>query len=214
VADNGGADVFVSYTAADQAWAEWITEKLEHAGLRVSMQAWDVPAGENFVKWIGEQLRCAQRTLAVYSSSYFDSFWCTEEWTSALAGRSLLPVRVEDVSPPPPLNTHNYVDVFCVSEAVAQQRLFEAVGLLSVARKAIAGFPALPVQRESLFSGESISGATTREQDAWLNDLQELDRAKETIDDDIRKEFQRKILSTRFQYSHYQSDATQGGPGE
>ena len=50
---RGGGFLFVSYTAADEAWATWIGAQLEAAGQRVRLQAWDSPAGENFVVWIG-----------------------------------------------------------------------------------------------------------------------------------------------------------------
>jgi TIR domain len=36
-----GVDFFVSYTAADQEWAEWIAWQLEEAGYRTVLQAWD-----------------------------------------------------------------------------------------------------------------------------------------------------------------------------
>ena len=37
-----GKDFFISYTAADRAWAEWIAWQLEGAGYDVVLQAWDV----------------------------------------------------------------------------------------------------------------------------------------------------------------------------
>lgn len=40
---------FISYTQADQAWAEWIAWQLESAGLSVIIQAWDFKKGGNFV---------------------------------------------------------------------------------------------------------------------------------------------------------------------
>ena len=38
-------DFFVSYTAADQAWAEWIADQLEAAGHTTVLQAWDFRPG-------------------------------------------------------------------------------------------------------------------------------------------------------------------------
>jgi hypothetical protein len=32
---------FISYTGADQAWAEWIADQLEAAGHTTVLQAWD-----------------------------------------------------------------------------------------------------------------------------------------------------------------------------
>jgi hypothetical protein len=34
-------DFFISYTAADQAWAEWIAWQLEAEGYTTVLQAWD-----------------------------------------------------------------------------------------------------------------------------------------------------------------------------
>ena len=43
-------DVFVSYTSADRAWAEWIGWQLKQAGLSVVLQAWDMLPGGDFVR--------------------------------------------------------------------------------------------------------------------------------------------------------------------
>ena len=40
---------FVSYTGADEAWAEWIAFALERAGFTTVIQAWDFRPGSNFV---------------------------------------------------------------------------------------------------------------------------------------------------------------------
>jgi TIR domain len=40
---------YVSYTGADQAWAEWIAETLEQDGYSTVLQVWDFRPGENFV---------------------------------------------------------------------------------------------------------------------------------------------------------------------
>jgi TIR domain len=42
------ADFFVSYTSADQAWAEWIAWQLEAEGYSVVVQAWDFTAGRDW----------------------------------------------------------------------------------------------------------------------------------------------------------------------
>jgi len=38
-------DFFVSYSAADSAWAEWIAWQLESEGHRVLVQVWDFVLG-------------------------------------------------------------------------------------------------------------------------------------------------------------------------
>jgi hypothetical protein len=41
VADSGGRDFFISYTALNRPWAEWIAVQLEQAGYSTVLQAWD-----------------------------------------------------------------------------------------------------------------------------------------------------------------------------
>jgi hypothetical protein len=200
--NEGRDEIFISYSGGDRAWAEWIGQVLESAGLSVRMQAWDVAAGANFVEWIGQQLQNARRTIALYSKSYFSSYWCTQEWTSALADRSLIPIRIEDVIPPPPLNTQNYVDLFNADEKVAQQRLLEAVNLLPIKRRAAGGFPGEIVSKTDSpaipRAQESRTTKTGRQMGQWLDDLTDLDKARDLIDESLRIEFQRRILSRRF----------------
>jgi TIR domain len=63
-------DYFISYTGADQAWAEWIADTLERAGLGTVLQAWDFRPGENFIQRMNEALLKAERVLAVLSPAY------------------------------------------------------------------------------------------------------------------------------------------------
>jgi len=140
-ADTGEVDFFVSYTAADEAWATWIGVQLEAAGQRVRLQAWDSPAGENFVVWVSGQMQAAARTIAVCSAAYFHSHWCTQEWTGALAGRKVIPLRVTDCTLPPVLAATSWRDLYGLDEPAARRRLLEAVGLAAVARVASGAFP-------------------------------------------------------------------------
>jgi hypothetical protein len=52
VTGAGRWDFFLSYTATDLAWAEWIAWQLEAADYRVLFQAWDMVAGSN---WSADQ---------------------------------------------------------------------------------------------------------------------------------------------------------------
>ena len=64
-------DFFISYTSADQRWAEWIAWQLEGAGLTTIIQAWDFRAGSNFVLDMNQASTQAARTIAVLSPDYF-----------------------------------------------------------------------------------------------------------------------------------------------
>ncbi|WP_154676917.1 toll/interleukin-1 receptor domain-containing protein [Parafrankia discariae] len=145
-------DVFVSYTAADEAWATWTAAVLEAAGCAVVIQAWDAPAGTNLIAWVSQQMTHAARTLAICSPAYFASHWHTQEWTSALAGNTLIPLRVDDCVMPPVLATVVSRDLHGIDETTAHRRLLEAVGLATPAR-AFPGFPG------TVFPGGTPSGA-------------------------------------------------------
>jgi hypothetical protein len=97
--------LFVSYTGADQAWAEWIAWQLEQAGHQAVLQAWDFRPGENFVVQMRRALDTAERTLAVVSAAYLQSVYGSDEWTAAFIHdrpetMGLLVVRVEAVPLP------------------------------------------------------------------------------------------------------------------
>jgi len=93
-------DFFISYTAADKAWAEWIGWTLEDAGFSVTLQAWDFVPGSNFALEMQRAAATAPRTIAVLSPDYLKSRFAAPEWAAAFAQdpeglkRSLVPVRV------------------------------------------------------------------------------------------------------------------------
>jgi tetratricopeptide (TPR) repeat protein len=125
-------DFFISYTAADRAWAEWIAWQLEDARYTTTLQAWDFRPGENFVVRMRDALGAADRTLAVVSAAYLASPYCTDEWTGAFLhdpggkGRLLL-VRVEDCQLPRLLATSIYVDLADAGQREATARLLEGI---------------------------------------------------------------------------------------
>lgn len=65
-----GWDFFVSYTQADQAWAEWIAWTLEEAEFRVLVQAWDFVPGSNWIAGMDVAIYQTSRTIAVLSEDY------------------------------------------------------------------------------------------------------------------------------------------------
>jgi tetratricopeptide (TPR) repeat protein len=125
-------DFFISYTAADRAWAEWIAWQLEAARYNTVLQAWDFAPGENFVVRMRDALEQADRTIALLSEAYLASRYSTDEWTGAFlhdeSGQErLLPVRVEACAPPRLLAARIYIDLAGVSRPIAKQRLLEGV---------------------------------------------------------------------------------------
>ena len=122
------SNFFVSYTAADQAWAEWIAAELEEAGHTTALQAWDFRPGENFVLRMAQALERSERVLAVLSPRYFASAYSIDELTAALVrdpqGRDrLLPVRIEPCELPPLLANRIYIDLVGLDEQTAAASL-------------------------------------------------------------------------------------------
>ena len=126
-------DFFISYNAADRAWAEWIAWQLEREGLTTIIQAWDFRPGSNFVVEMDAASRQADRTIAVLSPDYVGAGFPTAEWTTALAEdprgqeRTLVPVRVRPIDPDGLLKQIVYIDLVDVDEHQARVLLLEGV---------------------------------------------------------------------------------------
>ncbi|ETA03190.1 hypothetical protein CcI6DRAFT_01345 [Frankia sp. CcI6] len=111
-------DFFVSYTAVDREWAEWISWQLEADGYRVLVQAWDFVPGSNWQIRMQQGVQHARHTLAVLSGAYLTSIYGHAEWQAAHAAdphgfkRKLLPVRVEDCPRPGLLGAVVSIDLF------------------------------------------------------------------------------------------------------
>ncbi len=97
---------FVSYTAADEAWATWIAETIESVdGWSVRIQAWDFVASKNFAVEMQEAVRDADHTVAVMSPAYFASVFGQVEWLAAWShdpggkAAAVIPILVEGERP-------------------------------------------------------------------------------------------------------------------
>jgi hypothetical protein len=106
VADRGRRDFFISYTAVNRPWAEWIAVQLEAAGYSTVLQAWDFRPGSDFLHQMQQATSTAGRTIAVLSPAYFGSKFSEAEWRAAFVkdptGEAglLVPVRVQECAPP------------------------------------------------------------------------------------------------------------------
>jgi hypothetical protein len=122
-------DFFVSYTQADQAWAEWIAWVLEEDGYRVLIQTWDFVPGTNWIKGMQDGAERATRTIAVLSGDYLESVYAGAEWRAAWgndpegAARKLLAIRVRECERPGLLKGVVGFDLFGLDEAAAEARL-------------------------------------------------------------------------------------------
>ena len=102
-------DFFISYTHVDCTWAEWIAWQLEATGYTTVIQAWDFRPGSNFVVDMQHAAAGSERTIAVLSPAYLESYlqsgFTAAEWSAAFARdptgsqHLLLPVRIHDCEP-------------------------------------------------------------------------------------------------------------------
>jgi WD40 repeat protein len=127
-------DFFISYTAADQDVAVWIAWQLEEAGYTTRNQAWDSRPGNDFVVWMDQAVRDADRILVVLSPDYEQATSFTvPEWTAALgrdpSGRLgvLLPVRVTDFRPGGLFRTRGWIDIAGKDEQGAKAALLAGI---------------------------------------------------------------------------------------
>ncbi|MFD4191689.1 toll/interleukin-1 receptor domain-containing protein [Amycolatopsis thermoflava] len=126
-------DFFVSYTGADQGWAEWIAWQLEEAGHTCVLQAWDFTSGSRFVHEMHRAAQVAERTIAVLSNAYLESSFAEAEWQEAWRAdpggeqRKLLVFRVENCKRPGLLGQLVSDDLFGVDEMTARSRLLAAI---------------------------------------------------------------------------------------
>jgi hypothetical protein len=128
VADSGGRDFFISYTAVNRPWAEWIAVQLEQSGYTTVLQAWDFRPGQDFLHEMQQATSTAGRTIAVLSPAYFGSAFSEAEWRAAFVKDPtgelglLVPVRVQECQPPGLLASRIYVDLVDTDEPTATGR--------------------------------------------------------------------------------------------
>lgn len=127
-------DFFVSYTATDQVWAEWIAWELEEAGHRVLFQAWDFVPGSHWTSRMRDGMTGARRTLAILSPNYLLSVYGQAEWEAAYRAdpqgfaRKLIPIRVWDCARPDVLGGVVSFDLFDCAADEARRRLHSKIG--------------------------------------------------------------------------------------
>jgi tetratricopeptide (TPR) repeat protein len=134
-------DFFISYTAADRAWADWIAWQLRDAGFTTVHQSWDFRPGDNFVSKIKNAFQDCDRTITIYSAQYFQSRWTEDEWTAAFAARKFLPVRVQKCEIPDFLRTRVYIDLLDLNEQAAREALLDGLRRESITPKEAPAFP-------------------------------------------------------------------------
>ncbi|MGW6931367.1 FxSxx-COOH system tetratricopeptide repeat protein, partial [Lentzea sp. NPDC054927] len=158
-------DFFVSYTATDRAWAEWVAWELEEAGHQVLIQAWDMVPGSNWVNLMHQGVQNAERTIALLSLTYLSSVYGTSEWQAAWGDdplaekRKLLVFRVEECERRGLLKSVVSQDLFGVPEGVVRQRLHEGVRAAQTGRVKPSVPPEFPGRTRAVVTEPRFPGA-------------------------------------------------------
>lgn len=161
-------DFFVSYTGADNKWAEWIAWILEEADYKTMIQAWDFNAASNFVLKMHSGATGTARTVAVLTPDYFKSAFTQPEWAAAFVDDpkseqgKLIAVRVADFEPPGLFKAIVYIDLVGLDEIAAKEKLIKSIGsIVTGQRLKPDSKPAFPGTKSAtarpLFPGISIA---------------------------------------------------------
>lgn len=153
-------DFFVSYTEADQLWAEWISLVLEKAGYRVVVQAWDFGPG-SFMAQMEHAIQSSRILLPVLSEAYLESRYGRMEWNAFVQEdlSTIIPVQIEDIDKRSILRHNVHVHLRGLNERDATDHLLSKI-------ESLVGAPrhAPQSRRHARFPGEKPS--STQSSDA------------------------------------------------
>lgn len=93
------SDVFISYASEDRTWVNSFAQALKQQGWSVW---WDrqIPIGQTYDNVIWSALQSAKCVVVVWSTHSIGSEWVKEEASEAKKKNILLPIRIDESSPP------------------------------------------------------------------------------------------------------------------
>lgn len=102
--------IFISYAREDRGRIEVLAELLHAGGWQVWWDRKNLPAGQQFHRVIDQAIGEAGCVLVCWSNAAIDSDWVLDEANEAKKQGKLLPVLLEEVSPPYGFRSYHYVD--------------------------------------------------------------------------------------------------------
>jgi hypothetical protein len=110
-------DVFISYSTQDKLTADAVCGILEASGIRCWIAPRDIPLGEDWTESIVDAIESTPIMVLVFSAHANESHQIKREVNLAVDnGRTVIPVRVEDVMPSKSLkfsiNINHWLDAF------------------------------------------------------------------------------------------------------
>jgi TIR domain len=154
------ADIFISYTSQDRAWADWIGRELEALGHVPHVHDWEISAGGNIMEWMEKRHQDANHVLCIVSATYLTKPYSSLErqagqWAAVIARPNfVLPVFIEPCEAPTLLAPLKRCDLNDLGEADARARLKNY--LAPAAKPSHASFPG-PVKASSSVAFPGLS---------------------------------------------------------
>ncbi|MDB6007221.1 MAG: hypothetical protein JWR15_4208, partial [Prosthecobacter sp.] len=146
-------DFFISYTAKDEAWAEWIAHHLREHGYSFRFQKWHFNAGNSWVVEMQKALQQCQRMIAVLSPAYLASEHGQAEWNVFYAKDPsgskalLIPVRIAKTELNDLHLTRNYIDFVGKVEGECLAALLQGIKPTEPTKKPV--FPSSAASNDS-----------------------------------------------------------------
>lgn len=112
---------FLSHASVDKVRVRDLASRLERT-IDIWFDEKNISVGDSITERIDSGLQSCDALILCLSKNSIDSPWVKREYTYALhKGLKLLPVRLDDCSPPPTLSDTKYIDFFeneeaCVAE--------------------------------------------------------------------------------------------------
>lgn len=124
-------DVFISYTSADQAWADWLAWVLENDDYTVDAQSFEINQDDNIAQVLQQGLKHYRRVLLILSKALLQADAVTLEGVSTVnlgsMGQNLIPIEVEDCQPVGHLELASSISLAEQTEFEAQQTLLKVM---------------------------------------------------------------------------------------
>lgn len=134
-------DFFISYAGPDRAWAERVRWELTESSYSVGLDFRDWHSGDNFVSKMSQAIEMSNCVVCLLSSAYLEAGRYTEiEWTSAFvqmqqSSLSILPVRIEKITPPVIFAALISLDLFDIPESAARTELARQARAITSSKK-------------------------------------------------------------------------------
>ena len=152
--------VFISYSSNDEEFAERLAKDLQHSGIEIWFDKWEIKVGESIASKINKGLKSNDFLAVVLSPNSVKSQWVEKELNIGLMKElgkksvTVLPVLFKDCEMPPIISDKKYAD-FRQHYNIGLGELLEAILLDREAKVSILRKEHLELEIYDVFQGYS-----------------------------------------------------------